>query len=69
MGYRGEWGEEGCRFLGGGMLRVGGWANIQVVDVSQGILMRGRGMNKTIKRWKHIMKGIHCASFVYLNLG
>ena len=45
------------------MLRVGGWANIQVVDVSQGILMRGRGMNKTIKRWKHIMKGIHCASF------
>ena len=51
------------------MLRVGGWANIQVVDVSQGILMRGRGMNKTIKRWKHIMKGIHCASFFYLNLG
>ena len=45
------------------MLRVGGWANIQVVDVSQDILMRGRGMNKTIKRWKHIMKGIHCASF------
>ena len=45
------------------MLRVVGWANIQVVDVSQGILMRGRGMNKTIKRWKHFMKGIHCASF------
>ena len=45
------------------MLRVGGWANIQVVDVSQDILMRGRGMNKTIKRWKHFMKGIHCASF------
>ena len=45
------------------MLRVGGWANIQVVDVSQDILMRGRGMNKTIKRWKQTMKGIHCASF------
>ena len=58
-------GNGGRRDVGfwGGMLRVGGWANIQVVDVSQDILMRGRGMNKTIKRWKHIMKGIHCASF------
>ena len=50
------------------MLRVGGWANIQVVDVSQGILMRGRGMDKTIKRWKHIMKmNPLCKFFFHLN--
>ena len=48
------------------MLRVGGWANIQIVDVSQDILMRGRGMNKTIKRRKHTMKGIHCTIFFRL---